>query len=113
MISDNTTAKIVGALFLTAMVTSLFGGGLLESVLGAPEYLINISAYTTRVLLGMVLELINAIAVVGIGIMMFAILKQHSEKIALGYVGFRGALKTFIFLTLVIGWFSLHLISQA
>jgi len=88
----NTSRKIaiiVGALFLIAMVTSLVGGGLLESILDAPDYLINVSANTTPVFIGIFLELVNGIAVVGIGVMMFTILKQHSESIALGYVGFR------------------------
>ena len=88
----NTSRKIaiiVGALFLIAMVTSLVGGGLLESILGAPDYLIDVSANTTPVFIGIFLELINGIAVVGIGVMMFTILKQHNERVALGYVGFR------------------------
>ena len=88
----NTSRKIaiiVGALFLIAMVTSLVGGGLLESILGAPDYLIDVSANTTPVFIGIFLELINGTAVVGIGVMMFTILKQHNERVALGYVGFR------------------------
>lgn len=41
------TEKITGVLFLTAMVASLLGGGLLESVLHSPGYLVNVSANTT------------------------------------------------------------------
>jgi hypothetical protein len=87
--SSKKTARVVGALFLTAMVTSLLGGGLLESILTAPDYLVSVSANTTQVMTGMSLELINGIAVVGIAVMLFRILKQHNESIALGYVGFR------------------------
>jgi Domain of unknown function (DUF4386) len=83
------TAGIVGALFLTAMVASLLGGGLLESILNAPDYLITISANETQVITGVLLELINAIAVVGIAVMMFPIFKEHNEALALGYVGVR------------------------
>lgn len=89
MNTNKKTARIVGVLFLTAMVTSLLGGGLLESILNAPNYLINVSANTTQVLIGMFLELINGIAVVGIAVMLFPILKPHNESIALGYVSFR------------------------
>ena len=89
MNSNRKTARIVGALFLTAMVTSLLGGGLLESILNAPDYLNNISENSTLVLLGIFLELINGLAVVGIAVMLFPILKQHNERIALGYVGLR------------------------
>ncbi|MDH4138651.1 MAG: DUF4386 domain-containing protein [Anaerolineae bacterium] len=89
MNSNRKTARIVGVLFLTAMVTSLLGGGLLESILSAPDYLVSVSANRTQVLMGMFLELINGIAVVGIAAMMFPILRKHNESIALGYVGFR------------------------
>jgi hypothetical protein len=89
MNSNKRAARIVGALFLIAMVTSLFGGGLLESILSAPDYLVSVSANTTRVLIGMSLELINGIAVVGIAVTLFPILKRQDEGIALGYVGFR------------------------
>ena len=83
------TAIIVGVLFLTAMVTSLLGGGLVESIIAAPDYLIAVSENETQVIIGVLLELINGIAVVGIGVLMFPILKQHNETIALGYLGFR------------------------
>jgi hypothetical protein len=41
------------------------------------------------VIIGVLLELINGIAVVGIGVLMFPILKQHNENISLGYLSFR------------------------
>ncbi len=37
----------------------------------------------------MLLEFIDAVAVAGIGIMLFPILKKHNEIIALGYAGTR------------------------
>jgi hypothetical protein len=87
--SSRKIAIIVGVLFLTAMVTSLLGGGLLDSILSASDYLIAVSENETQLIIGVLLELINAIAVVGIGVLMFPILKQHNETIALGYLGFR------------------------
>jgi hypothetical protein len=83
------TSIVVGALFLIAMVTSLMGGGVLESVINAPGYLSDVSANTAPLWIGVALELINAIAVVGIAVMLFPILRQVSESIAVGYVAFR------------------------
>ena len=40
-------------------------------------------------ILGVLLEIINGIAYVGIAVIMFSILKQRFESIALGFVGFR------------------------
>ena len=88
--NTNKTARIVGALFLTAMVGSLVGGIVfVEPFLTAPDYLIAISENETRVIIGVFLELINGIAVLGIGVLMFPILKQHDEHTALGYLGLR------------------------
>ena len=83
------TAIIVGALFLTAIVASMVGGLIIEAILTAPDYLNDISANVTQVVLGVLLELINAIAVVGIAAMMFPLLKKQNEGLALGYVGLR------------------------
>jgi hypothetical protein len=41
------------------------------------------------VIIGVLLELINGIAVVGIAVMMFPLFKKHDEALALGYVAFR------------------------
>jgi hypothetical protein len=89
MNSNRRTAIIVGALFLTAMVTSLLGGIWLETILTAPDYLSTVSANQTQVIIGVLLELINVAAVVGIPVMMFPILKMFNESTALGYLGFR------------------------
>jgi hypothetical protein len=79
----------VGALFLIALVTYSLGSSSLESILDDPDYLSNVSANTTWVIIAMLLELVNDAAVVGIGVMMFPILKQHNKNIAFGYLSFR------------------------
>jgi hypothetical protein len=89
MNSNRKTAAIVGALFLTALVTDLVGGELLERIIHAPDYLTNVYPSKIQLILGMLLELIAAAAVVGIPVMLFPTLKKYSERIALGYVGFR------------------------
>jgi uncharacterized membrane protein len=89
MNSNKKTAVIVGILFLTAMVTSLVGGFWLESLISAPDYLDSLSTNKTQVIFGVLLELINCIAVVGIASMMYPIFKPHNESLALGYFGFR------------------------
>jgi hypothetical protein len=90
MNTSRTTAKLVGILFLTAMVGSLVGGVVfVEPFLTAPDYLTAVSENETQVIIGVFLELINGIAVLGIGVLMFPILRQHDEHTALGYLGLR------------------------
>jgi hypothetical protein len=87
--NTRSTAVLVGVLFLAAMVASLVGGGLVEAVISAPDNLRYIAENETQLLIGLLLELVSGIAVLGIGVLMFPILKYFNEKIALGYLGFR------------------------
>ncbi|MFN2233775.1 MAG: DUF4386 domain-containing protein [Anaerolineales bacterium] len=87
--NTRSTAVLVGVLFLAAMVASLVGGGLVEAVIAAPDNLLNISENETQLLIGVLLELLNGIAVLGIGVLMYPILKQFNQKMAVGYLGFR------------------------
>lgn len=82
------TAIIVGVLFITATVAPILTFFFLGS-LNAPDYLVNVSVNENQVLIGMLLELIWALAVVGIPVMLFPILKKHDEGLALGFLGFR------------------------
>jgi Domain of unknown function (DUF4386) len=84
-----TNARVAGALFLIAMVTSLVGAGIIETVLSTPDYLLKASSNETQLVLGVLLELTNGIAVIGIAVTLFPVLKKESEALALGYVGFR------------------------
>jgi len=88
MNSNRKTAIIVGVLFL-AGITIWIGDALINSILDAPDYLINVSENTTQVTIGVLIALINGVAIVGITALMFPILKKHNEPIALWYAGFR------------------------
>lgn len=80
-------ATVVGVLFLTATASYLAGSELIASAVEAPDHLSNLNA--TRVRLGVLLELVNAAAVVGIGVLLFPVLRRHREAMALGYAGTR------------------------
>jgi hypothetical protein len=90
MTTNRKTARIVGALFLFSNVTFILGAVVfIEPILSAAGYLSQVSANRAQVVLGVLLELINGVAYLGIGVLMFPILKQRFESMALGYVGFR------------------------
>ncbi len=83
------TAIIVGVLFITATVTAILSGVFLGTMLDAPDYLINISANENQVAIAMLFELILAISVLGIGVLLFPVLKKVMEGLALGYAAIR------------------------
>ena len=88
--NTNRTARIVGALFLFSNAIFILGAiAFVEPILGAPDYLALVSDNRAQVILGVLLELVNGVAYIGIAVLMFPILRQRFESLALGYVGFR------------------------
>jgi hypothetical protein len=83
------TAIIVGVLFIIATVVYSIGIYLIESLIDDPDYLINVSENENQVIIGALLVLIDAVAVAGIAIVIYPILKKHNEALALGYAGAR------------------------
>jgi hypothetical protein len=89
MKSARTTATIVGVLFLLGYAGVFLGSAFYAPALDAPDYLSRIYPDRTRAITGLLIELINDAAVIGIGVLLFPILKKYDEGLALGYVGFR------------------------
>ena len=76
-------AVIVGLLFLVSTLTFMIGSNLIQS------FLIDETQNKSPLILGVILEIICGVAVVGIGVLMFPILKLFNKRLALGYVIFR------------------------
>ena len=89
MNTNRKTAMIVGVLFIIATVASSLSLVFLGSILDAPDYLVNVAANETQVIIGVLLLLIDCAAVVAIPVMLVPIFKKHNEALALGYVGAR------------------------
>src|SRR5215210_6500118 len=84
-----TTARIVGAMYLAGFVVGIGGIVLIQSILGAPDHIANLPANSMLLAIGAVLWLMAVAWDAAHGVLMFPILKQHSERIAVGYLGFR------------------------
>lgn len=79
----------LASLWLVTAFGAIAGTFLMNSVLNAPDYLTTVFPRSATVVSGMLLWLINDIGIVLIGLLMFPILKKHSEVLALGYVSMR------------------------
>ena len=88
MNSNRKTAIIVGVLFITALVSSMLSGVFSGSI-DDPDYLTAAFANESKVSIGVLFQLTLTASVVAIPIMMFPILREHNESLALGYVGAR------------------------
>ena len=90
-----TTARIVGVLYLAGMVVGIGGNLFIQSILGAPDPS-TIAANSMLLALGVVLWLSTVAGDAAHGILMFPVLKPHSERAAVGYLGARIIDATFI-----------------
>ena len=79
-----TTARVVGALYILGFVVGIAG-----SVLSAPGQLDMVSAKSMMIAIGALLWVIAAAGDAAHGVLMFPILKQNNELVALGYFGTR------------------------
>jgi hypothetical protein len=80
------TAMVAGGLYLVTFIAGippmLF---LLEPVLSDPNYIIG-SGADTRVLLGGLLDIVNALACIGTAVVLFPVVKRQNQAVALGFV---------------------------
>ena len=83
------TARIAGALFIIATVTAVLSMPLIGSTLDGPDYLTAVSNNETEIITAVVLWIILAVSVIGIGIVFYPVLKRVNEAIAQAYIGLR------------------------
>jgi hypothetical protein len=81
---ERKTAVAVGVLFFVATAAYMIGSGLIPSALGTLG-----EESATRLRVGIFLEFVNAVAVVGIGTLLFPILARYHAGLALAYAGAR------------------------
>ncbi len=97
--TNKKSARIVGILFLVATATYMTGSMLIDTVVNAPDYLMSVYPNRIQIISGVLLQFVDAVAVVGIGVVMFPLLKRYNETIAVGYV----ATRVLEFVFLVVG----------
>ena len=83
------TAIVVGVVYLAGFVVGIGGEMLFQSILGAPDYLATLSANGMTVAIGAVLWLLAVAGDAAHGVLLFPILKQHHERVAVGYLAAR------------------------
>lgn len=88
--SNRAIARTIGALFLFSNLTFLLGAFIfVEPLLADPNYLTLFSENGAQAVLGALLEIINAVAYVGIAVLVYPIFKPRFASMALWYVAFR------------------------
>jgi len=89
VITDRRAAQVVGVLFILATVPFSISVVVLEPVLASPDFLASIAEHRGRVGTGVLLEVVNHVAVVAIAVVIFPVLRLFSQRLALGYLAAR------------------------
>jgi hypothetical protein len=89
MNTHRTIATVVGAVYLAGFVVGIGGEILIQPILGAPDRLSAVSANSMMIAIGAILWLMAVIGDAAHGVLMFPVLKPHSERIAVGYLAAR------------------------
>jgi hypothetical protein len=112
MKSNKNVARVVGVLFIIGTVAGILSVGLTASMLGARDYLTQVSANGIQMTLGAICVLIMGFSLAMVPVVMYPIFKKQNEALALGYVVFRGGLETVTYIALVVSWLLLITLSQ-
>lgn len=105
-------ARLVGVLFILATVSAIVGLLLYQPILAGPNYLSNGAAHKNPVILGVLMELILVGTAIGTAIGLFPVLRQYSERLALGHLFFR-FLEAIAIMIGIVSVLSLLTLSQA
>lgn len=89
--TSRTNAVVVGVLFVIGTTTGIIAAMLSSPVLDAPDYLTNISANESQIIIRAFLVFLMGVACAGIGLALYPIMKKYSTGLAIGVVGFRVA----------------------
>ena len=95
------TASLVGVLFIIGTVAGVLSGAA-SGPLREAAYLGSIAANPNQIVVAALFILLMGLALALVPIVIFPVLKRPSEVLALGYVVFRGALETALYIGLTI-----------
>jgi hypothetical protein len=83
------TATFVGAIYVAGFVVGIGGNMMIQSTISSPDHLSTVVANSLMVTIGAILWVLAVIGDVAHGVLMFPVLKPHSERMAIGYLAFR------------------------
>jgi hypothetical protein len=106
------TAVIVGALYIIGTVAGVLSMLVMGGRLDGPDYLTALAADANPVKVGALLVLVMGLALAMVPVMMFPILKRQNEALALGYLVFRGALETALYIAGALSWLFLIIVAH-
>jgi len=105
--SFQTTARIIGVLFIIGTVSGILSTVFTGGIFSEPDYLVKIAEGQSQVILGAAFVLLMGFSLAMVPVMMFPIFKKKNEALALGAVVFRGPVEAVLYILTVLGWLML------
>jgi hypothetical protein len=109
---DRMAAIWIGVLFIIGTVTLVLSLIVTAGALTGPDVLTSIAAAPTQVATGAVLVVVAAVALGLVPVVFWPIGRRHGETLTMGYVIFRGAIETVLYLAIALGWLALVALSS-
>ena len=98
MSADRKAAVAIGVLYIIGTVVLILSGVVTGGVLTGPAYLAQVAAQPNQLAIGALLVLLAGFALALVPVVFWPIGKRYNETLAIGYVVFRGALETAMYI---------------
>ena len=111
MSADRKAAIWIGVLYIIGTVGMVLSVVVTNAVLSGPAYLAQVAAQPNQVAVGALLLLVAGLALAMVPVVFWPVGKRYNETLAMGYVVFRGALESVIYIVSVLCWLLLIALS--
>ena len=104
MSADRKAAASIGVMYIIGTVGLILSGVVTDTILTGPTYLAQVAAQPNQVAIGALLVLLSGFSLAMVPVVFWPIGRRHNETLAIGYVVFRGALETVMYVVAAFGW---------
>ena len=112
MVTAKKTSIFVGVLFIVGTLSGILSVVLTKSLLENGDYLVEIAAHGTQVIIGSIFIVIMGISLSMVPVLLFPLLKKQNEVLAIGALVFRGVLEAVMYVIIAVKMLFLYSISQ-
>jgi hypothetical protein len=104
MSADRKAAVWIGVLYIIGTVVLVLSVVVTGGVLTGPAYLAQVAAQPNQLAIGALLVLLPGFALAMVPVVFWPVGRRYNETLAMGYVVFRGAIETVIYMVTALGF---------
>ena len=112
MSADRKAAVWIGVLYIIGTAAMVLSVVVTSGVLAGPAYLAQVAAQPNQVAVGALLLLLAGFALALVPVVFWPVGKRYDETLAMGYVVFRGAIETVLYIVGALCWLLLIALSK-